>query len=105
MLQYATQKVFISIMHFLMAKLHVIIEPEYQPVLSSVQSMQQCQPIVDIQENYLINIQDGSCLMEPMFKNKLHESPATSLSPTLKTNKSHKRKRKLETKWILLSKM
>lgn len=86
MLQYATQKVFISIMHFLMAKLHVIIESGYQPVLSSVQSMQQSQPIVDIQENYLINIQDGSCLMEPKFKNKLHESPATCLSPTLKTN-------------------
>lgn len=45
-------------MHFLIAKLHVIIESGCQRVLLSLQSIQQCLPIVDIQEKNLINIQD-----------------------------------------------
>lgn len=60
-----------SIMHFLMAKLHVVIESGCQPVLLSVQSLQQCcLPIVDIQEPYKYArwlMFDGA-----QFKNKLH---------------------------------
>ena len=82
-------------MHFLMAKLHVIIEPGGEPVLLSVQSMQQCQPIVDIQENNLINIQEGSCLMEPKFKNKLLENTCNTFHlQHLKQIKVIKRRKK-----------
>lgn len=42
MLNMLPSRFLFSIMHFLMAKLHVIIESGCQPVLLSVQSMQQC---------------------------------------------------------------
>lgn len=50
--------------------------------------MQQRQLIIDIQNNNLINIQDGSSLVEPNVKNKLQLNTCNNLiSSTLKKKK------------------